>query len=178
MKRLMAIAAVAVLSGCGGANDRVPVRLDNVIAAGPSSPWLTVEPATNIVPVSGLDHSVKIEPTPELTAGVEAQLRKALQPKYYTDLIVGCRGVQASVSVDKEATPATATMDLQATCRVTSRGVVVLKSYRVRQAVPVKTTATDLDYQATIPRLLELTSEDVANQIWATATTADPSAHK
>ncbi|MBB3228331.1 hypothetical protein FHW69_002966 [Luteibacter sp. Sphag1AF] len=175
MNRVLAVAAIAVLSGCGAANDKVPVRLDTIVAAGPASPWLTVEPAGNIVPVTGLSGTVKVEPSPALTAGVEAQLRKALQPKYYTDLIVGCRGVEAAVVVDREAVPATATMDLQATCRVTSRGSVVSKVYKVRQAVAVKASGNDMDYQTAIPHLIELTSQDVAAQIWATAGSIDTS---
>ncbi len=162
MKYLLAASGMLLLTACGG-NTRVPVQMDNVVAA--NAPWLTVEESRNVVPVSGLERSVKIEPTPTISGAVEAQLRQQLKSKYSTDLIVRCRDVEASMAVDTDQAPGTISMQLATSCRINARGSESSHNYRARESVPATSNAEGVNYQAAFPQLVAITSKEIAGNL-------------
>jgi hypothetical protein len=159
--------AVMMLSACGGKNV-IESDMSRTVAASPASPWLTVEnKGDSVVSVSGLPTSAKVQVSPDIASAVEAGLRTALQPKYFTDLIIGCRGLQLTTAVENpDVEPnALATMNLVVNCRIVARGVVVSKVYRVRQISDVQWLSPQLD--TLVPKLISGATAQLAGQIWA-----------
>lgn len=165
-KYAMTATAVMMLSACGG-KTMIESDMSRAVAASPASPWLTVEnKGDHVVAVSGLPTSAKVQVTPDIPSAVEAGLRTALQPKYFTDLIIGCRGLQQTTSVrSPDGEPSVATMDMVVNCRIVARGVIVSKSYRVSQGAPVQPDAPHLD--TLVPKLISGATAQLADQVWA-----------
>jgi hypothetical protein len=158
--------AVMMLSACGG-KTMIESDMSRIVAASPASPWLTLEnKGDHVVSVSGLPDSAKVQVSPDIASAVEAGLRTSLQPKYFTDLIIGCRGLQESASVrTPDGEPAVATMEMVVNCRIVARGVIVSKGYRVSQSALVQPDAPHLD--TLVPKLISGASTQLADQLWA-----------
>lgn len=164
-KCLLAAAAAMLLSACGG-KTMIEADASRMVAASPGSPWLTVEnKGGTVVTVKGLDAKAHVEVTPDIVSVIQAQLRTSLQPKYFTDLIIGCRSVDLAVSATPQADSPATTIDLQTDCRIVARGKVVAKGYRVRQSAPLNAAEPRLDVQ--VPALLQSASRELADQLWA-----------
>jgi hypothetical protein len=158
--------AVGMLSACGG-KAMIESDMSRTVAASPASPWLTLEnKGDHVIGVSGLPNSAKVEVTPDIASSVEAVLRTSLQPKYFTDLIIGCRGLQVATKVlNPDVEPnALATMDMVVNCRIVARGVVVAKAYHVEQIESVRWDAPRLD--ALVPKMITGASTKLADQLW------------
>jgi hypothetical protein len=158
--------AVMMLSACGG-KTMIESDMSRTVAASPASPWLTLEnKGDHVVSVSGLPTSAKVDVSPDIASAVEAGLRTALQPKYFTDLIIGCRGLQTTTSVrTPDGEPSVATMEMVVNCRIVARGVIVSKGYRVSQGAPVQPDAPHLD--TLVPKLISGATAQLADQVWA-----------
>jgi hypothetical protein len=160
----MAAAAVLMLSACGG-KTMIESDMTRMVSASPASPWLTVENKNDtVLNVGGLPTSGKVQVSPDIASAVEAQLRTSLQPKYFTDLIIGCRDLKVGAAVTSDE-PAMANLDLQVSCRIVARGKVVAKGYKVRQSQPVQPDAPHLD--TLVPKLIDGASTQLADQLWA-----------
>lgn len=167
IKQVLTVAAVLALSGCGG-KAVIESDMSRVVDASPASPWLTVEGKTgSILTVKGLDEKAKVQVSPDIASVVQAQVRTALQPRYFTDLIVNCRDLEVLVSAkaDDETAPAAANLDLAVTCRIVARGPVVSKTYRLRQTAPFNPAAPRFD--VLVPKLIEAASGELAEKLWA-----------
>jgi hypothetical protein len=167
MKCAAAMAAVTMLSACGG-KTMIESDMSRIVAASPASPWLTLEnKGDHVVSVSGLPASAKVQVSPDIASAVEAELRTALQPKYFTDLIIGCRGLQVTTAVlNPDVEPnALATMNLVVNCRIVARGVVVSKAYHVEKIEQIQWVAPHLD--TLVPKLISGVSAQLADQLWA-----------
>lgn len=167
IKKVLAAAAVMVLSGCGG-KTMIESDMSRMVSASPASPWLTVDNRGEaIVTVTGLDSSAKVQVSPDIASVVQARLRSALQPKYITDLIINCRGLQAATAtvVTKEGEAPFANMELVVSCRIVARGLVASKGYRIQQSLPVDLAAPRLD--VLVPKLIDGASAQLADQLWA-----------
>jgi hypothetical protein len=158
--------AVMMLSACGG-KTMIESDMSRTVAASPASPWLTLEnKGEHVVSVSGLSTASKVQVTPDIASAVEAVLRSSLQPKYFTDLIIGCRGLQQNTAVrTPDGEPSVVTMDLTVNCRIVARGIVVSKVYHVSQTAPVLTDPPRLD--TIVPKLITGASTQLADQLWA-----------
>lgn len=165
IKQVMAAVAVAFLSGCGG-KAVIESDMSRLVAASPSSPWLTVDDnGQKVLVVPGLASKEKVQVTPGVAAAVESRLRRELQPKYFTDLIINCRKLEASASVAAEAEPPTAGLDLSMNCHIVARGLSSSRAYRVHESLPVQPAAPHLE--RVVPALLEGASKQLADQLWA-----------
>ena len=158
--------AVIMLSACGG-KAMIESDMTRSVAASPASPWLTLEnKGDHVISVGGLSDSAKVQVSPDIASAVEAGLRTSLQPKYFTDLIIGCRGLQQNTAVrTPDGQPSVVTMDLTVNCRIVARGVVVSKVYHVSQTAPVLTDPPRLD--TIVPNLITGASAQLADQLWA-----------
>jgi hypothetical protein len=158
--------AAMMLSACGG-KTMIESDMSRTVAASPASPWLTLEnKGDHVVSVSGLPTSAKVEVSPDIASAVEAGLRTSLQPKYFTDLIIGCRGLQVTTSVrTPDGEPSVATMEMVVNCRTVARGRIVSKGYRVSQGAPVQPEAPHLD--TLVPKLITGATAQLADQLWA-----------
>ena len=103
--------------------------------------------------------------SPDIASAVQARLRTALQPKYITDLIINCRGLEITAAVAKDAEPPTANLQLIVNCRIVARGLVAGRAYRIGQASPVDPAAPRLD--VIVPKLIDGASSQLAEQLWA-----------
>jgi hypothetical protein len=166
VKGAMAVAVTTMLSACGG-KTLIESDMSHVVNASPASPWLTLEnKGDHVVAVGGLSGPSKVEVSPDIPSAVEAVLRTSLQPKYFTDLIIGCRGLQQATAVHTpEGQTSVVTMDLTVNCRIVARGVVVSKIYHVSQTAPVESDPPRLD--AMVPKLITGASTQLADQLWA-----------
>lgn len=167
INKVLAAAAVVVLSGCGG-KAMIESDMNSVVSASPASPWLTVDNRGDaVVTVTGLDTSAKVQVSPDIASVVQARLRSALQPKYITDLIINCRGLEAATAtvVTKEGEAPFANMELVVNCRIVARGPVASKAYRIQQSLPVDPAAPHLD--VLVPKLLDGASAQLAQRLWA-----------
>jgi len=158
--------AVMMLSACGG-KAMIESDMTRSVAASPASPWLTLEnKGDHVISVGGLSDSAKVQVSPDIASAVEAGLRTSLQPKYFTDLIIGCRGLQQNTAVrTPDGQPSVVTMDLTVNCRIVARGVVVSKVYHVSKTAPVLTDPPRLD--TIVPNLITGASAQLADQLWA-----------
>lgn len=160
----MAAAAVMLLTACGG-KSMIEADATRMVAASPDSPWLTVEnKQATVIAVKGLDAKALVQVAPDVVSVIQADLRSELQPKYFTDLIIGCRGVDLGVVASPQADAPLTTIDMRADCRIVARGKVVAKSYRVVQSLPLNAAEPNLGKQ--VPALLQLASRDLAKQLW------------
>ncbi|SDF38111.1 hypothetical protein [Dyella sp. 333MFSha] len=165
IKHVLAAAAALAVSGCGG-KSMIESDMSRLVSASPASPWLTVENrGESVVVVSGLEGKPKVQVSPDIATAVEARLRTTLQPKYITDLIINCRGLETATSVAAEAEPPAASLTLAVNCRIVNRGVVTAKAYRIQQSLPVQPDAPRLD--TLVPRLIDGASTQLADQLWA-----------
>lgn len=165
MKFVWAAAVATLLTACGG-KSMIEADASRMVAASPDSPWLTVEnKKATVIAVKGLETKALVDVTPDIVSVIEAQLRTTLQPKYFTDLIIGCRNVDLGVVASPQADTPLTTIDLQADCRIVARGKVVAKGYRVVQSSPLNAAEPRLGTQ--VPALLQSASRDLAAQLWA-----------
>lgn len=165
IKCVLAAAAAVLLSACGG-KSMIEADASRMVAASPDSPWLTVEnKKAAVITVKGLDTKALVDVSPDIVSVIEAQLRTSLQPKYFTDLIIGCRNVNLGVVASPQADTPLTTLDLETDCRIVARGKVVAKSYRVVQSVPLNAAEPRLGTQ--VPALLQAASRELADQLWA-----------
>jgi hypothetical protein len=165
IKKILAASAVLVLSGCSG-KMMIESDMSRMVSASPSSPWLTVDNrGETVLTVTGLESAAKVQVSPDIASAVQARLRSALQPKYITDLIINCRGLELATSVAKDAEPPAANLDLSVSCRIVARGLTASKTYRIRQSLPVDPAAPRLD--ALVPKLIDGASTQLADQLWA-----------
>lgn len=155
-----------MLSACGG-KAMIDADMSRSVASSPSSPWLTVEnKGDHVVNVGGLAESAKVQVSPDIASAVEAGLRTSLQPKYFTDLIIGCRGLQQNTALHTpEGQSSVVTMDLTVNCRIVARGLVASKAYHISQSAPVESDPPHLN--TIVPKLIAGTSAQLADQLWA-----------
>ena len=86
-KKVWAVAAALVLSGCGG-KSVIESDMSRVVATSPSSPWLTVEGNGGaVLTVTGLEQKARVQVSPDVASVVQARVRTLLQPRYFTDLL-------------------------------------------------------------------------------------------
>jgi hypothetical protein len=164
IKQVLAAAAVLALSGCGG-KSMIEGDMSRIVSASPASPWLTVENRGDaVVVVTGLESKTRVQVSPDIATAVQARLRTALQPKYITDLIINCRGLETATSVAAEAQPPSADLQLVVNCRIVNRGVVSQKVYRIQQSLPVQPAAPRLD--SLVPQLIDGAATQLAGQLW------------
>ena len=158
--------AAMMLSACGG-KTMIESDMSRTVAASPASPWLTLEnKGESVISVSGLPTSAKVQVSPDIASAVEAVLRTSLQPKYFTDLIIGCRGLQQTTAVrTPDGEPSVVAMELTVNCRIVARGIVASKIYHVSQTAPVLSDPPHLD--AIVPKLITGASSQLADQLWA-----------
>lgn len=156
-----------MLSACGG-KTVIESDMSRVVSASPASPWLTVEgKGEAVVTVTGLDSSAKVQVTPDIASVVQARLRTTLQPKYFTDLIMNCRGLEAATAtvVTKEGEAPFANMELVVDCSIVAHGPAASKAYRIQQSLPIDPATPHLDLL--VPKLLDGASAQLAQQLWA-----------
>jgi uncharacterized lipoprotein len=164
IKQVLAAAAVLALSGCGG-KSMIEGDMSRMVSASPASPWLTVENRGDaVVVVTGLESKAKVQVSPDIATAVQARLRTALQPKYITDLIINCRGLETATSVAADAEPPAANLQLVVNCRIVNHGLVATKAYRIQQTLPVQPAAPRLD--TVVPRLIDAAATQLADQLW------------
>ncbi|UGB39218.1 hypothetical protein [Frateuria soli] len=165
MKKFAWVAGSAMLlAACGGSQDtRVPVELGSLVTPA-SAPWLQVEQDTQDVEVRGLEDSLTLKPTPPVSEVLQARLRQALAPEYFTDLVIHCEQVFAEMRVDPEATPASVTLELGTHCGIDARGVGPDKTYHASPSMPAPAGG---DYAKALTRLLAAGSDDIARQLRA-----------
>lgn len=154
-------AAALLLAACGAQDTRVPVALGELVTPA-SAPWLQVEQQEQDVQVRGLDESVTLTPTPPVSEVVQARLRHALQPAYFTDLVIQCERPSAEMRVDTEATPSTVTLALGTRCLINARGRVSSRAYH---AQPTQPAPADGHYAKVLSALLATGADDIAGQL-------------
>lgn len=165
LKQVLAASAVLVLSACGG-KTVIESDMSRLVSASPASPWLTVEnPEIAVLTVTGLEQKQKVQVAPDVATAVEARLRMTLQPKYFTDLIVNCRGLQVAVGAKTEAEPPSLDIDMAVGCRIVARGLVSMKSYRVHRSQAIDPVAPHLE--TAVPSLIDAASTELADRVWA-----------
>ena len=165
MKKFVWVAGSALLlAACGGSQDtRVPVALGSLVTPA-SAPWLQVEQEPQDVEVRGLDDALTLKPTPPVSEVLQARLRRALEPAYFTDLVVHCEQVFAEMRVDTEATPANVTLELGTHCAINARGLGSDKTYHVSPSMP---SPAGGDYARALASLLATGADDIAGQLRA-----------
>ncbi|HET6806232.1 MAG TPA: hypothetical protein VFH59_12405 [Frateuria sp.] len=158
------VGGALLLAACGGSQDtRVPVSLGSLVTPA-SAPWLQVEQQSQDVQVRGLDDALTLKPTPPVSEVLQARLRHALQPVYFTDLVVHCEQVFAEMRVDTDATPASVTLELGAHCTINARGLGPDKTYHASPSMPAPARG---DYAKALAALLAAGSDDIARQLRA-----------
>jgi hypothetical protein len=158
------VGGALLLAACGGSQDtRVPVALGSLVTPA-SAPWLQVEEQAKDVEVRGLDHSLALTPTPSVSEVLQARLRHALQPAYFTDLVVQCEQVFAEMRVDTEATPSSVTLELGSHCTINARGRGSDATYHVSPSMPAPAHG---DYAKALASLLATGADDIARQLRA-----------
>lgn len=163
-KFIWVVGGALLLAACGGSQDtRVPVALGSLVKPA-SAPWLQVEQDSQDVEVRGLEDSLTLKPTPPVSEVLQARLRQALEPAYFTDLVVQCEQVFAEMRVDTEATPATVTLELGTHCAINARGLGSDKTYHVSPSMPAPARA---DYAGALATLLATGADDIGRQLRA-----------
>jgi hypothetical protein len=158
------VGGAMLLAACGGSKDtRVPVALGSLVVPA-SAPWLQVDQQAQDVEVRGLDHSLALTPSPPVSEVLQARLRHALEPAYFTDLVVQCEQVFAEMRVDTDATPSSATLELGTHCTIHARGLGSDKTYRASPSMPAPANG---DYAKALASLLATGSDDIARQLRA-----------
>lgn len=156
--------ATLLLAACGGSQDtRVPVALGSLVTPA-SAPWLQVEQKSQDVEVRGLDESLTLNPAPSVAEVLQARLRHALQPIYFSDLVIQCDQVSAEVRVDTDATPPKATLELGTHCAINARGLYSSHDYHVSPSMPAPAAG---GYDKAFAALLASGSDDIAQQLRA-----------
>jgi hypothetical protein len=165
MKKFAWVAAGALLlAACGGSQQtRQPVALGSLVMPS-SAPWLQVDQQDKDVEVRGLDQSLTLVPAPPVSEVLQARLRHALQPDYFTDLVVHCEQVFTEMRADTEATPANATLELGTRCTINARGLISSRAYRAQPTLPVPANG---DYAKVLASLLADGADDIAAQLRA-----------
>lgn len=162
MNRFVWVAGAALLlAACGSQDTRVPVALDHLVTPA-SAPWLQVEQQAQDVEVRGLDESVTLTPAPPVSEVLQSRLRHALQPTYFTDLVVHCERPSAEMRVDTDATPSTVTLALGTRCLINARGRISSRAYHAQPAQPAP---GDGNYAKALGALLATGSDDIAGQL-------------
>lgn len=156
------VGAALLLAACGGSQEtRVPVDLGSLVTPA-SAPWLQVDEQSRDVAVRGLDESVTLTPAPPVSEVLQARLRHALEPVYFTDLVVHCEQVSAEMRVDSEAAPASITLELGTHCTINARGLRSDATYRASPSMPARG-----DYAKALASLLATGADDIAAQLRA-----------
>ncbi|WP_049621531.1 hypothetical protein [Frateuria defendens] len=164
LRRSLTTAALALsLCACGGGQDtHRPVPLGSLVVPN-SAPWLNVEPVSFDLPVRGVDDTVVLSPSPSVAEALQAQLRRALQPSYFTDLVVGCGRPKAELRVEQQDdAPSRARLDLTVHCTINARGFTTNADYRAQPVLPVP---ADKDYGKLFVTLLDRASKDIAARL-------------
>lgn len=163
-KFALVVGGSLLLAACGGSQDtRVPVALGSLVTPA-AAPWLQVDQQAQDVEVRGLDESVTLTPTPPVSEVVQARLRNALEPAYFTDLVVHCEQVSAEMRVDDDATPASITLELATHCTINARGLGSNATYHASPSMPAPARA---DYAKALASLLAKGSDDIGRQLRA-----------
>lgn len=157
------IGGALLLAGCGSQDTRMPVALGSLVMPA-SAPWLQVEQQSQDVQVRGLDNALTLTPTPPVSEVLQARLRHALQPLYYTDLVVDCTQPSAEMLAATDEAPHTVTLMLATRCTINARGLVSTHDYRVQPALPVP---ADGNYARALAALLATGSDDIAARLRA-----------
>ena len=166
------VGSTLLLAACGGSQEtRVPVALGSLVAPS-SAPWLQVDPQDEPeVPVRGLDDTVTLAPTPSVSDVLQARLRHALEPVYFTDLVVHCEQVFAEMRVDSDATPASITLELGTHCTIVARGRSSNATYHASPSMPAPAHA---DYAKALASLLATGADDIAGKLRADVKATSP----
>ncbi|MEI7038326.1 hypothetical protein [Fulvimonas yonginensis] len=155
------IGAVLLLSACGSQETRMPVALGELVTPA-SAPWLQVDQTARNVQVRGLDDPLTLEPTPPVPEVVQSRLRRALQPAYFTDLVVQCGEVASEMRVDADATPASVTLELGLHCTINARGLISAQDYHAQPSMRVP---ADGNYAKALSALLATGSDEIAGRL-------------
>lgn len=164
LKHVVVASAALALAGCGG-RALIESDMSRAVSASPSSPWLTVDnPGARVLTVAGLESKEKVQVTPDIASVVEGRLRTALQPKYFTDLIINCRGLEVLVGAKADAEPPSLDIDMAIDCRIVARGLIAAKSYRLHESRKLDPASPRLD--VAVPTLIDAASADLAERLW------------
>lgn len=160
-KSVWMLAAALSLSACGSQPARVPVALGELVTPA-SAPWLHVDQTARNVAVRGLDDEVMLEPSPSVPEVVQSRLRHALEPVYFTDLVVECGEVASEMRVDSEATPASVTLELVMHCTINARGRISAHDYHVQPSMRAPAGGA---YAKALQALLPTGADEIAGRL-------------
>lgn len=165
MSRALCLAAMAAgLCACGGQKVRDTVPVDALVVPA-FAPWITVEPTQGDLQVRGLDEKVVLTPSRPVSEVLQAQLRKALQPAYISNLTVACERVKTDMRVRHEDDkPAVATLDITMRCTTNARGFVTRSEPHLEPSAEVN---AQTDYSKLFVSLLGNASNDLATKVQA-----------
>lgn len=165
MKRVLLVGvAAALLGACGGQEMVVHAPIGALVRSG-TAPWLTVAAGPDELEVRGLDHKLLIDPSPDLSAAVQSQLRAQLGADYFPDLVVSCNALTATLRVDQDKAPGEIAMALTAHCSFWARGFDTTHDYKAQASAPVASTAGDQGYGDALPKLIADSSANLAEQL-------------
>jgi hypothetical protein len=159
MKRILAVAGTLLLAACGH-DTRTTAALGTLVVPN-QAPWLILAPGPDKLDVKGLEQSVQLQPDPPLATALEAQLRAAVQPDYFTNLTIGCNDLKAQMRGGSEDAPDRVDLELALHCTINARGYVSQHDYESSSSTTVP-TGSDADAYA---RALAVLLRDGAGRI-------------
>lgn len=161
MKRILVIAGTLLLAACGH-DTRTTASLGTLVVPN-QAPWLILAPGPDTLDVKGLEQSVKLQPDPPLATALEAQLRAAVQPDYFTNLTIGCNDLKAQLRGGSEDAPASVELTLALHCTINASGYLSTHDYESSSTTTVP-VGSDADVYA---RALAVLLHDGAGRIAA-----------
>lgn len=164
MKRFLIIGATALLSACGGQHMVAHAPIGALVTPG-ATPWLTVKGGEPELDVRGLDHKLTLQPSPDLSAAVQSQLGSRLSSDYFTNLVVTCTALTATLHVDQDKAPGDVAMDIGLHCSFWARGFDTAHDYKTRVSTAVAGGAGDQGYADALTKLVADGSADIAGQV-------------
>jgi hypothetical protein len=164
MKRFLIIGATALLSACGGQQMVAHAPIGTLVTPN-AAPWLTVTGGDPELDVRGLDHKLTLQPSPDLSAAVQSQLGSRLSDAYFSNLVVTCTALTATLRVDQDKAPGDVAMDMGLHCSFWARGFDTAHDYKTRVSTAVAGGAGDQGYADALAKLVADGSADIAGQV-------------
>jgi hypothetical protein len=158
------MAAMLALTACGGQKARQVAPMDALVVPA-FAPWISVEPTQGDLQVRGLDEKVVLTPSRPVSDVLQAQLRKALQPAYISNLTVACERVKTDLRVrHDEDKPSVATLDVSMRCTTNARGFITRSEPHLEPSAEVN---AQTDYPKLFVALLDNASKELATKVQA-----------